>query len=99
MYWLGGLIAGAFLNIVGSLVGRVLVAVGMGVVSFTGITALLNYFKGLAVSNLLALPPGVLGILSIMKVGTCISMVFSAMLIRFTIQGMTSDTFKTWVKK
>ena len=38
-------IAGALVSIVTSLVGRILLALGMGVVSYTGINASLNVFK------------------------------------------------------
>ena len=99
MPWLGALFAGAFLNIVGSLVGRVLSALAIGVVAYTGLNASMTWLKTGAVSALLGLPPQVVGILSLMQVGSCISMVFSAMLIRFTLQGMQSDTIKSWVKK
>ena len=99
MPWLGGIIAGALLNIVGSLVGRVLTALGLGVVAYTGINSSLTWLKTNAFDSLLALPPGVVGVLSMLKVGSCISMVFSAMLMRAMLQGMQSDTVKSWVKK
>lgn len=99
MAWLGALIAGAFLNIVGTLVGRVLVALGLGVVTYTGMSVTLDWLKSGAVSALLALPPEVVGMLALMKVGSCVSMVASAMLVRLTFTGMSSDTMKGWVKK
>ena len=99
MPWLGALIGGALLNIAGSLVGRVLLALGLGVVSYTGVNASMTWAKNNAVASLLQLPPAVVGVLSLLGVGSCISMVFSAMLIRFTLQGMQSDTVKSWVKK
>jgi hypothetical protein len=99
MPWLGSLIAGALLNIAGSLVSRVLTALGLGVIAYTGINSSLTWLKTNAFDSLLALPPDVVGVLSLLKVGSCISMVFSAMLIRMTLQGMQSDTVKSWVKK
>jgi hypothetical protein len=99
MGWLGSLIAGAFLNIAGSLVGRVLTALGLGVISYTGFNASMTWAKTNAVASIQQLPAGVVGILSLLGVGSCISMVFSAMLIRATLQGMQSDTVKSWVKK
>jgi len=99
MPWLGGLFVGALLNVIGSLVGRVLTALSIGVVAYTGLNASLTWLKAGVVSSFTALPSQVVGILSLMQVGSCISMVFSAMLIRFTLQGMQSDTIKSWVKK
>lgn len=103
MAWLAALIAqfagGVLLSIVGSLVGRSLAALGIGAVSYVGVNTTLTYFKTAAVSAFSGLPAGILGILSLLQVGSCISMVFSAMLMRMTLQGLTSDTLKGWVKK
>ena len=99
MWFLGPVIGGVLLSIVGSLVGRVLTALGVGVIAYVGISSSIGWLKTGAVSALLALPPVVVGILSTLQVGSCVSMVFSAMLIRFTLQGMQSDTVKSWVKK
>ncbi len=99
MPWLGAVIMGALLNVIGTLVGRVLTALGMGVISYTGFSITLDWLKQNAVSSLVSLPPEMVGILALMKVGSCISMVASALLVRLTLQGMQSDTVKSWVKK
>lgn len=99
MWFLGPLLVGALLNIVGSLVGRVLTSLAIGVVAYTGLNASMSWLKSGVVSSFSALPAQVVGILSLMQVGSCIPMVFSAMVIRFTLQGMQSDTVKSWVKK
>lgn len=99
MPWLGAIIAGAFLNIIGNLVGRVLVALGLGVITYTGVSSTLGWLKSGAVAAFFQLPPQVLGMLSLMRVGSCVSMVCSAILIRLTLNGMSSDTVKSWVKK
>lgn len=103
MHWLGRLIAefvgGVFLSIVGSLFQRVLLAAGVGLVTYVGVDASLQFFKTNAVSALQGLPQTIVGILSLMQVGSCVSMVFSAMVMRLTLQGLTSGTMKAWVKK
>jgi hypothetical protein len=96
--WIGSAVAGMLLNVAGTLVGRVLVSLGIGVVTYTGMSLSLNYFKDNAVSALLGLPAELVGVLALMKVGVCISMVMSAILMRLTLQGMTSDTLKSWAK-
>jgi hypothetical protein len=90
-------IMGALLQIVGSLVGRVLVALGLSVVTYTGMSVSINWLKSQAVSAALGLPPEVIGMLSVLKVGTCISIVFSAMLARMVVTGLSGDTVKKWV--
>lgn len=90
---------GALIQIVGSLVGRVLVALGMSVVTYTGMSITLTWLKSQAVTAALGLPSDVVGMLSIMKVGTSISIIFSAMLARLVVTGLSSDTVKRWVLK
>ena len=90
---LGGLIA-----IAPTLVGKVLVGLGIGVATYKGIDTTLGWLKSSAVTALLGLPPQVVGMLSLMKVGSCISMVFSAILIRLALDGLASGALKKWVK-
>ncbi len=92
-------IGGMLINIVGSLVGRVLVALGIGVVTFTGVNAALDELKVQAVQSFSALPPEVVGMLAMMKVGVAISIVTSAIAARLLLDGLTSDTFKRWTLK
>ena len=87
------------LQLVGSLAGRALVALGIGVATYTGISATANWAKQQAVSSLLGLGPEVVSILGMLKVGVCINIVFSAMLARAVINGIQGDTFKRWVHK
>lgn len=98
---IGGFLSGALLRIAGSLVYRVLAALGMGVLSFTGMEATFTAFRAGAVSAFTALPPEVLSILSELQVGSCISMVFSTMVMRATFEalfGGARDTFKFFIK-
>lgn len=92
-------IGGMLINIVGSLVGRVLVALGMAVVTFTGVNASLDALKVEAISSFQMLPPEVFGMLALMKVGVVISIVTSAIAARLLLNGLTSDTFKRWTLK
>ena len=94
MWLLGGLI-----EIVPTLVGNVLVSLGIGVVAYTGVSSTLSWLESLAVGQFQLLPASVLGLLGLMQVGVCISMVSSALVVRLTINGLTSDTVKSWVKK
>lgn len=90
-------IGGMLLNLVGSLVGRVLLALGLGVVTYTGMSASIDLLKGQAVAAFTGLPAEVLGMLSVMRVGQCISIVTSAILARMVVNGVSGDTFKKWV--
>lgn len=87
------------LQLVGSMAGRALVALGIGVVSYTGLNTTMGWIKGQAVAAFLGLGPQVVGMLGLLKVGVCINIIFSALLIRAVINGVQGDTFKRWVMK
>lgn len=92
-------IGGMLLNIVGSLVGRVLVALGISVVTYTGIIATIDSLRDDAIAALNGLPGELLGLLAYMKVGVAISIITSAITARLVLMGLTSGTFKRWVIK
>lgn len=83
----------------GSIAGRVLLRLGIGVVTFTGANASLAWLKSQAVSALQGMGAEYIGLLSHMKVGVCISIITSAIVARAVMQGVTSDTAKRWVMK
>lgn len=92
-------IGGMLINIVGTLVGRVLIALGISVITYTGITVTLDALKDQAISAFSGLPPEVFGLLGILRVGQCISIVTSAIAVKLLLDGLTGDTFKRWVGK
>lgn len=92
-------IGGMLLNLVGSLVGRVLLSLGLSVVTYTGLDMTLTWLKDQAVSSAAALPADMLNLLAFLKIGECISIVTSAVLVRMLWQGMTSGSVKRWIMK
>lgn len=90
---------GALVTLTGSLAGRVLIALGLSVVTYTGVSASLDFLKSQAITAMGGAGSQVLGMLGVMKVGECISILFSAMLTRQIGQGLTSDSVKRWVLK
>lgn len=91
------MIGGMLLSLVAGLVGRVLASLGLSVVTFIGITNALNYLKELVVTSFAQLPADLVQFLAVMKVGTALSIVFSAMMASMLLNGLSSDTFKRWV--
>ena len=92
-------IGGMLINLVGTLVGRVLVALGIAAITYTGMNASLDVLKNSALSSMMSLPPEVLAIMGLMKVGVCISIITSATAARLLLNGVTGGTFKRWVHK
>lgn len=97
MPWIIAILLQGLIGICGTIAGRVLVALGIGVVTYTGTSATLGWLKSQAIASLQSTEW--VALLSHMKVGVAISIVFSAIVARALITGMTSDTVKRWVLK
>ena len=91
---LGGLVQAA-----SSIVGRVLIALGIGYVSYTGINALLTLIKSQVVSYLVGAPGTVVSIMGLLKIDVAVSIIFSALAARLVLQGLTSDKVTRMVIK
>lgn len=85
-----------------SLVGRVLVALGIGFVSFTGISIMLDGMKSLFlqyVAGAGTLPWNVVGILGVLKVGTSMNMILTTLAIRASLAGLSGGSMRKMVQK
>jgi hypothetical protein len=90
---------GGLVSVASSLVGRVLIALGIGYVSYQGIDTALTAFKAYFSSGASALPSALLGMLGVFKIGTGVNIVTSAILTRLTLNGLTSGAIKKMVVK
>lgn len=99
MVYLAQILWGALGAILGGLIQKAVVSLGIGVVTYTGVSASLTFLKTQAVTAALGLGPDVVGLLSVLKVGSCVSIIFSATVAKMTLNGLNSDTVKRWVKK
>lgn len=88
LYWL-----------MGSYAGQVLVSLGIGVVTYTGIDVSINWLKSQALGAMSGLGADVLALLGYMQVGKCINIVFSAILARLAAQGLKDGVMKAFRKK
>lgn len=82
-------LGGMLLNIAGSLVGQVLISLGISVVTYVGVDATLSKLKADAISSFSGLPADLVAMLSYMKVGVAISIITSAVAVRLGLSGMT----------
>lgn len=89
---------GGLVNIAGTLAGRVMIALGISVVTYTGISTSLEFLRSQVFTSFNGLPAELLGILALLKVGSSISIMMSAITVRMTLQGLTGDTMRQWVK-
>ncbi|CAM3343177.1 DUF2523 domain-containing protein [Paracidovorax anthurii] len=90
---------GGLINIAGTLAGRVLLSLGMSVVTITGVSATLAWARSNVVSSFAGMPGQIVGMLSAMGLGSFLSIVISAITTRMLLQGLTGDAIKKWVTK
>ena len=90
---------GWLIEICGTLVGHVLIALGISYVSYKGIDAVIGASKAEFYSSLGALSQTTVGLLGVLKVDVCVNMVCSALIGRLTFAGMTSGAVKRMVLK
>lgn len=85
---------GAFMRIVPTLVGQVLISLGLTTMTYVGLDIALDQFKSGALSAINVLPPEVSGMLGYMKVGQAINIIFSALLARLVYSGLKNGVVK-----
>ena len=90
---------GALIQAAGTLVGKVLLSLGIGYVSYTGITALTGWAQTQFLTGISGLPASAVGMAHTLKVGVCVSMLLSAVVARLTLSGLTSGSIKKMVVK
>jgi hypothetical protein len=90
---------GGLVSIVGSVVGRVLLALGLSYVTYsgfdTGITWLLTEIK----TNMSAMPAGVVSFLAWLWVDKAIGMIFSAYSAALVVKGLSSGKLTKLIMK
>ncbi len=93
-----GMLWGGFVSILGSLVGRVLVALAISYVTYTGVDILLASIKTAAFASMgnMGILTGVVGML---KLGESLNVVVSAVVAKYTLAGLTSGSVTKMVFK
>lgn len=83
-----------------SIVGRVLIAAGVGMVSYIGFAVVMSQIEAQIWGNLGGVSSSVQGVWGLLKLGACINVVLSAYTIRMTLDGLgQGGAIKRWVIK
>jgi hypothetical protein len=82
-----------------SLVGRVLIALGIGYVTYAGLDVLLDFIKTRVFQELLSVDPTIIGIMAVLNVDRAINVVLSAIAARLLLIGLTSGSITRMVTK
>lgn len=99
MPWFIAALLGGLRYAAGSIAVQVLLGIGVGVVTYTGLDISLTYLKGQAIAQFSALPAELIGLLSFMKVGVFINIVTSAMVARLTMTGVRNAAGALAIKR
>ncbi|WP_018412401.1 DUF2523 domain-containing protein [Methyloversatilis thermotolerans] len=91
-------IGGILLSIVTSLVGRVLLALGLGLVTYQALDPLLETFKSSYFSQLSGLPSEIAGFVGLLRVGEAVQIIFAALATKLFMSGV-QGLIKRWVVK
>jgi len=88
------------LDLAPTLVGQVLIGLGISWVTYQGMDVSLDYLKNQFLGYATGAPASVLGLFSLLKVGTDVSMIASALAVRMTISGLQAGgSISNWIKK
>jgi len=79
---------GALASAMGSLVGRVLIALGIGFVTYKGVDIGLNALKQEVISNVQGLSSDIIGLMGYLWVDKALSVVFSAFAISLSMKAI-----------
>lgn len=84
-----GIIGGVLLAIVGGIVARSLVALGIAFVVYYGVYEALELIQDQVKAHINALPQTVVSILGLLQVGKALTILFSCMFANMVINGIT----------
>lgn len=90
---------GGLVQVAGSIVGRVLIALSIGYVTYSGLSALLDSVKAQVMVLLSGGPATIVTIMALLKVDVAVSIIFSAYAARLVLAGLTSDKLTRMVVK
>lgn len=90
---------GAFASVLSTLVGRVIIALGIGLVSYQGIDFLLQSLIQAASYNLGSASSVLGGVIGMMRLQESMNVVISATVAKYTIQGLSGGSVTKMVFK
>lgn len=91
---LAAAIWGALLQLLGTLVGRVLVSLGIGYTIFSGVDVSIEFARDFVISKITSSSAQTVRAAGSMQIGTAISILTSALVTRLTLNGMTGGVVK-----
>jgi len=91
--WIGHVLVG----LVGSIIGRIFVSLGLAIVYYRGVDVALGWLKDKFYVQIAAMPLIVQQIIGTLQLSTCVNIIFTALMIRVTLLGLNGEGFKRLV--
>lgn len=96
--WVASLIGGV-LEVASSMVGRVLLAMGLGVVTYNGLDLGLAFFKQKMIDSLGSAGSIAVGMAGVLQLDVVMSIMIAAVTLKLLINGAQGGALKRWVVK
>ena len=93
------LLMGFLVEAAATLAGRVMIALGISVVTYFGFTAAINSGVSYISSSWSALPPIALQILGTLRVAQDLAIVLGSISARLALKGLSNDSLSFWVMR
>jgi len=92
-------ILGGLVQVAGTIVGKVLLSLGLGYAVYSGVDTTFAWAKTEFLAGVSGMPAMAIQIAGLLKVGVCVSLLISALTTRLVMSGLTSGSIKTMVVK
>ena len=86
------MLIGGLVSALGSVIGRIIISLGIGFVTYQGFNVLLGFIKSRINTEISSLDPLIVQIFSTFQIDTAINILFSAYAVRLVIQGVTGGS-------
>jgi hypothetical protein len=90
---------GALISGLGTLVGRVLISLGISYVAYQGIDTMATFARDSFVTRVQSLPAMAIQLIGLLQIGTCVNILISAYLARLVVNGLTNGSLTKMVQK
>ena len=87
---LAGAIIGALIQVLTSLVGRILVALAISYTTYSGVTALVSHLKDVFVQNAISAGAVATGVLHTLQLDGAFGLIVGAAVAKLTLRGLTA---------
>jgi len=92
-------IIGGLVQAAGTIVGKVLLSLGLGYAVYSGVDTSLAWAKAQFLAGLTGVPALAVNVAGLLKVGVCVSLMISALTTRLVMGGLSSGSIKRMVTK